>query len=78
MGAQQQILVGRRIDVPSLEADIAFFEARLSLAEHSPDSSYQRAQVKTYQTLGELLGKTLQALRPRTPAAKTVAGQRAP
>lgn len=42
---------------------MAFFEARLSLAGHAPDTSYQRAQVKTYQTLGKLVGETLNSLK---------------
>lgn len=58
----------RRIDASSIEADIAFFEARLSLAGEHPDTFYQQAQIKTYQTLGLLLGHQLNALRP--PAAK--------
>ena len=52
-----------RLDVPSMEADMAFFEARLSLAEHAHDTSYQRAQVKAYQTLEQLIGNTLARLR---------------
>lgn len=63
--------LGNRIDVCSLEADMAFFEARLSLAGDAPDTAYQRAQIKTYQTLGVLLGATLSTLRPpRKTAAK--------
>ena len=60
-----------RVDVSSLEADIAFFEARLSLAGDARDTTYQRAQVKTYRTLGRLLGQTLDRLRPprKVPAA---------
>ena len=42
---------------------MAFFEARLSLADHAPDTSYQRAQVKTYKTLGKLMGETLSSLK---------------
>jgi hypothetical protein len=37
----------------TLQADMAFFDARLSLAIGSPDTSYQRAQIKTYRLLGE-------------------------
>ncbi|MDJ0739313.1 MAG: fumarate hydratase [Gammaproteobacteria bacterium] len=63
MSATEQQTKPARIDIPSIEADIAFFEARLSLADHAPDTAYQRAQVKTYQTLGRLLGETLATLR---------------
>lgn len=58
-----------RVDIPSIEADMAFFEARLSLADHAPDTAYQRAQIKTYQTLGILLGSTLSGLRAARDAA---------
>mgnify|MGYP000048898661 FL=1 len=58
-----------RIDIPSMEADMAFFEARLSLAEHADDTAYQRAQVKAYQTLGRLIGDTLARLRTPRPTA---------
>ena len=58
------IPVKPRVDVYSLEADMAFFEARLSLAGEAPDTAYQRAQIKTYKTLGVLLGAKLRALRP--------------
>ncbi|MCP5301017.1 MAG: hypothetical protein H6954_14985 [Chromatiaceae bacterium] len=47
---------------------MAFFEARLSLADHAPDTVYQRAQIKTYQALGELLAETLADMRPKQPA----------
>ncbi len=57
-----------RIDIPSLEADMAFFEARLSLAGDAPDTAYQRAQIKTYRTLERLLGQTLKTLRPNRKA----------
>ncbi len=58
-----------RVDICSLEADIAFFEARLSLAGELPDTAYQRAQIKTYQTLDTLLRQTLRTLKPDAPAS---------
>ena len=51
---------------------MAFFEARLSLAGDDPDTLYQRAQIKTYQTLGILLGDTLKQLKPQR--SKSAAG----
>jgi hypothetical protein len=58
----------------ALEADMAFFEARLSLAGEAPDTAYQRAQIKTYQTLGSLFGDTIKTLRPpKAPRADTKA-----
>ena len=58
-----------RVDVCSLEADMAFFEARLSLAGDAPDTAYQRAQIKTYQALGRQLAETLALLRAERQAA---------
>ena len=59
-----------KLDVSSLEADVAFFEARLSLAGESPDTFYQIAQIKTYQTLGKLIGDTLKTIKPVKPATR--------
>lgn len=67
-------LLGSRVDVCSLEADMAFFEARLSLAAGAPDTVYQRAQIKTYRTLGTLIGQTLQTLRSGTTNPPPAAG----
>lgn len=53
------------IDLSSLEADLAFFAARLSLAEAAPRSVYQQAQIKTYRTLGRILGDTAADIRKR-------------
>ncbi len=58
------------VDVSSLEADMAFFEARLSLAGNASDSLYQAAQVKTYETLGHLIGERLKTLKAAKPAKK--------
>lgn len=70
MNRTPQPTVKGRIDVCSLEADMAFFEARLSLAGEAPETVYQLAQIKTYQTLGALLRDTLNTLRP--PKARPV------
>ena len=58
-------MLGNRMDVCSLEADMAFFEARLSLAGETPDTKYQQAQIKAYRTLGLLMGDTLKTLTPK-------------
>ena len=79
MGKQASILLGGRIDISSMEADLAFFEARLSLAGDAPDTVYQLAQIKTYETLGLLIsdnlktlrGKQRQRERPRAPGDRT-------
>jgi len=77
MDAQTPNLPGARVDVCTLEADMAFFEARLSLAAGAPDTRYQRAQIKAYQTLGRLLGETLNELRPPTKPSPTAKGRTA-
>lgn len=74
MSDYARMLLGSRIDVCSLEADMAFFEARLSLAGEAPDTAYQRAQIKTYRTLGVLLGETLSTLRPKGKSTTAVGG----
>jgi hypothetical protein len=49
-------------DASTLKADLAFFEARLSLASGMADTSYQRAQSKVFQILGEELAGRLSQL----------------
>ena len=50
------------ISVSELEADIAYFDARLSLFGSGPESSYQHAQIKAYRALGSLLSSRLSRL----------------
>ena len=52
-----------------LEADVAYFDARLSLFRERPESSYQLAQVKAYRTLGSLLSSRLATLGGGEPDA---------
>lgn len=54
---------------------MAFFEARLSLAGDQPDTVYQLAQIKTYKTLGVLLGDALKTLRPTSNGSGAVEPQ---
>ncbi|MCB1772897.1 MAG: hypothetical protein KDI88_04725 [Gammaproteobacteria bacterium] len=49
-------------DASTLKADLAFFEARLSLASGMADTSYQRAQSKVFQVLGKALAERLSQL----------------
>ncbi len=51
-----------RLSVSALEADIAYFDARLSLLTEEPLTRYQRAQLKTYKTLEKLLSDKLMGL----------------
>lgn len=55
-----------RTDIAALEADVAFFAARLSLAGKQTNSAYQQAQKKAYQALGEQMTDTLIELRSRS------------
>jgi hypothetical protein len=54
-----------------LQADLAFFEARLALARVAPDTSYHRAEIKLFSTLGQQLGRRLPRPRPRSESATT-------
>lgn len=51
--------------IPALEADLAYFEARLSLLHGLPDSLYQRAQLRAYHALEQAVNATLGDLRAR-------------
>ncbi len=55
-----------RPSVSGLEADIAYFDARLSLLEEEPMTVYQRAQMHAYQTLESALVQSLIRLRNRS------------
>jgi hypothetical protein len=61
--ATQPPLLGPSPDIPGLEADLAFFEARLSLLTGMPDSLYLRAQLRTYHALEEAVHGELDSLR---------------
>jgi len=58
-----------RIRISALEADVAYFDARLALLTGPPSSCYQEAQIRAYRelvaTLSEMLER-LQSLQPRT------------
>ena len=58
----------RSADLFALEADVAYFDARISLAGEHPDTAYQKAQKKTYETLGKVMSGDLETLR-RKPKA---------
>lgn len=54
---------GRDLDIPALEADVAYFEARLSLVSTQQGSLYQRAQLRAYGALEASLNGTLSTLK---------------
>lgn len=55
----------KSLDETALEADVAFFDARLSLSGRESPTAYQKAQQKTYATLGKALNGTLKKLRAK-------------
>jgi hypothetical protein len=62
-----------KVSVSGLEADIAYFDARLALLEENPGTSYQQAQKLTYTLLETTLGYNLVRLRnmPRKKSSKS-------
>jgi hypothetical protein len=46
-------------DVPTLEADVAYFQARLAFARRGEDTTYKQAQRRAYQALSDSLNATL-------------------
>lgn len=58
-----KLAVWKDLDIPALEADVAYFEARLSLVNAHPNSLYQRAQLRAYGALEASLNGTLATLR---------------
>ncbi len=45
-----------------LEADVAYFEARLSMLDDEVETNYQQAQKKIYKLLGDALSRSLSEL----------------
>ena len=60
---KQPPLLGPSPEIPELEADLAYFEARLSLLNGMPDSLYLRAQQRAYSALEEAVHGELDTLR---------------
>jgi hypothetical protein len=52
----------QNLSISSLEADIAYFEARVELVG-KPETFHQEAQLKTYQALESAMRETLARLR---------------
>ena len=48
-----------KADISDIEADVAYFDARISILGSDPDTPYQKAQLKTYKILEELLQDSL-------------------
>jgi 5-bromo-4-chloroindolyl phosphate hydrolysis protein len=54
-----------RPSVSKLEADLAYFDARICLLGEKATSSYQNAEIKAYRALETSLNETLERLRRR-------------
>jgi hypothetical protein len=52
-----------RLNISTLEADVAYFDARLALLEGQPDSYHREAQIKAYQELEQVLSGMLLRLQ---------------
>lgn len=52
-----------QVDLPSLEADIAFFNARIALVGEKPNTLNQKAQVKAFSALEGHMGGMMRALK---------------
>ena len=44
-----------RLNISVLEADVAYFDARLAMLDGSPDSFHQEAQIRVYSELERVL-----------------------
>jgi len=53
----------RNESIGSIEADLAFFDARMALIQHQPDTAYKRAQLKTCEVMKQELQAKLEALQ---------------
>ncbi|MES9855284.1 MAG: hypothetical protein ABW166_01585 [Sedimenticola sp.] len=51
------------VSISSLEADVAYFDARLTLLKGEVGTTHQKAQIQAYQGLKEVLSEMLNKLR---------------
>lgn len=66
--ADEKRLGEERLSISELEADVAYFDARLALLEEGRvESFHQEAQIKAYRELERVLSGLLDRLRGRTP-----------
>lgn len=49
-----------KAEISDIEADVAYFDARISLIGSDPETPYQKAQLKTYRILERLLQESLE------------------
>ncbi len=64
MAARKRPLPARfKIQISSLEADVAFCNALITFAGQIPETVYQRAEIRVYRTLERALRERLEAAR---------------
>ncbi len=63
---------GMRLTIGVLEADVAYFDARLALLEGEPGSHYQYAQIEIYGELESVLAGMLEKLHGGKTAEKGI------
>ncbi len=64
MAARKRPLPTRfKIQISSLEADVAFCNALITFAGQIPETIYQRAEIRVYRTLERALRERLDAAR---------------
>ena len=67
-GAKKKGLSEEKLSISELEADVAYFDARLALLEEGEvESFHQEAQIKAYRELERVLSGLLERLRGRAP-----------
>ncbi|GEM_PF-2833166 len=64
MVARRRALPARfKIQISSLEAEVAFCNALITFAGQIPETVYQRAEIRVYRTLERSLRERLEAAR---------------
>ena len=58
----------------AMEADLAYFAARLTLVGETPASAYQRAQLKVFRTLMTLSTAAVEQRRAASPRRRDASG----
>ncbi|OGT91798.1 MAG: hypothetical protein A2286_14200 [Gammaproteobacteria bacterium RIFOXYA12_FULL_61_12] len=52
-----------KVEISDIEADMAYFDARITMIGSDPETPYQKAQLKTYRILEKLLQESLEKKR---------------
>jgi hypothetical protein len=64
MAARKRPLPARfKVQISSLEADVAFCNALITFAGQIPETIYQRAEIRVYRTLERVLRQRLEMAR---------------